>query len=251
MGSPKLCLEPALVEEAVFQWFHRGARVEPVNDSSDSRGPAADERRWNREREEVYLLPAAERSATFDALSLGWFRRLGFETLIERCLERVPHVRAGVLELRLERALGPRSEGSEVFRGAPGLRLEIAVTAARFADPARLERFLVHELLRAEDMLDPAFAYRAELGPDLVRGDPRTELVRDRLRTLWELRLAGRTARLLDREHEDPDPRRLRRAFAGRGDDELAELAARVVHGDLARFPELLEFARSELARAE
>jgi hypothetical protein len=138
-----------------------------------------------------------------------------------------------------------------VFRGAPGVRLEIAVTAARFADPERLEWFLVHELLRAEDMLDPAFAYRAELGPDLARGDPRTELVRDRLRALWELRLAGRTARLLGREHGTPDPRGLRRAFAGHGDDGLAAVAARAVRGELASFPELLEIARSELARAE
>jgi hypothetical protein len=249
MARARLSLEPALVEEAVFQFFRRGARAQPATDPGI--GLAVDERRWNREREEIYLLPAAERSAAFDGLALRWFRRLGFEALLERCLERVPHVRAGVLELRLERALGPRSEGSEVFRGAPGLRLEVAVTAVRFAETDRLERFLVHELLRVEDMLDPAFAYQAELGPDLARGDPRAELVRDRLRALWELRLAGRTARLLGRGHGDPDPRGLRRAFAGLGDGELAELAARASRGELACFPELLEIARGELTPAE
>jgi len=237
MAKARFHLEPALVEEAVFQCFH--AQAHP-----------ADEWRWNREREEVYLLPAAERTGAFGALSLRWFRNLGFEALLERCLERVPHVRAGVLELRLERAPGPRAEGSEVFRGEQGLRLELSITAARFADPAGLEALLLHELLRAEDMLDPAFAYRAELGPDLVRGEPRAELVRDRLRALWELRLAGRTARLLGRECGGLEQRNLERAFADHSSDELAELAARAVGGELACFSELLETARTDLVRA-
>src|SRR5262245_45222967 len=244
MARARLSLEPALVEEAVFQSFQSGARVEPVDGSGGGGGLRADEWRWNREREEVYLLPAAGRVDAFGVLARRWFRHLGFEALLERCLEHVPHVQAGVLELRLERAPGPRSEGSEVYRGAPGLRLEIAVAAARFADPPALEAFLLHELLRAEDMLDPAFAYRAELGPDLVRGEPRSELVRDRLRALWELRLEGLTARVLGRACGRADQRGLRRAFAGRDEGELAERAARAVQAELARFPELLEIAR-------
>lgn len=233
----ELWLEPALVEEAVFQSFRAQARP-------------ADEWRWNAEREELYSLPAPERSTAFGALALRWFRRLGFRGLLERCLERVPHVRAGVLEVRLERAPGPRAEGSELFHGAYGMRLVLSIAATRFGDPAALEALLMHELLRAEDMLDPAFAYRADLGPDLARGDPRAELVRDRLRALWELRLRARTARLLGHECDGPQRRDLERAFAGRAGDELAELAGRAARGELARFPELLELARSQPVQA-
>ena len=234
-------LEPALVEEAVFQCFLTGRR-------------ARDERRWNRERESIYLLPVAERPAAFGALALRWFAHLGLERLLERCLDRVPHVRASVLEVALERALGPRAEGSELFHGEgggeDGLRLVLWVAARRFGDPSALEEFLLQELLRAEDMLDPAFAYRPELGPGLVRGDPRAELVRDRLRALWELRLAGRTARLLGHSGGQPAARVLERAFAGVPASELAALAGRAVAGELASFPELLHLARAEPAWA-
>jgi hypothetical protein len=229
--GPDVCIEPALAEEAVFRCF---------------RGPArsSEEWRWNQEREEVYLLPAVERSAAFEALALRWFRRLGLGDALSACLERVPHVRAGLREVRLKRARGPRAEGSELFHGADGERLVLVLATTRFG--AGLEAFLLHELLRAEDMLDPAFAYRAGLGPDLAPGDPRTELVRDRLRALWELRLRGRVARLLGRARVVPPLGDLERAFAGWDADELAALAARVERGELARFPELLELARSQ-----
>jgi hypothetical protein len=229
----ELRAEPALVEEAVFQAFRAGGR-------------AAAERRWSREREAVYLQAPAERAAAFGAVARRWFVLLGFEALLERCLAPAPHVRASVLELHLKRASGPRAEGSELYEAEDGLRLVLRVAAARFGDRARLEEFLLRELARAEDMLDPAFGYRAELGPGLPGGDPRSELVRDRLRALWELRLSGRVSRLLGRECGGPPAGALQRAFAGLAVDELAELAERTRTGELACFRELLERARAE-----
>jgi hypothetical protein len=228
--SARLRLDPALVEEAVFQSFRGAARP-------------AEERRWNAEREEIYLLPVAERGAAFEALGLRWFRGLGLERVLERCVERVPHVRQGVREVRLKRAQGRREEGSELYQGADGMRFVLSIVPARFATPDALEALVVHELLRAEDMLDPAFAYRPQARGDLVPGDPRAELVRDRMRVLWELRLRGRAARLLGRASVERGRRELGRAFGGLPGDELVQLEERAHSGRLASFPELLHAA--------
>ena len=99
-------------------------------------------------------------------------------------------------------------------------------------------------------MLDPAFGYRHELGPDLAPGDPRTELVRDRLRVLWEARVLGRARALLgSRGTSLGPPRAFLRAFAGAGDSaELQRLHERARLGALATFAELLAAARRGLA---
>jgi hypothetical protein len=232
----RLELDPALIEEALF------LRARQAEEQGDGR---AEE--WYREREALYTgLAALERQRAFVELGQRWFERWGLARSLQRALEHVPRLRA-LARVRVRRALGRRDEGSDLFGAGDETRLEVALAPARFLDPAGLQEFLVRECLYAEDMLAPDFGYRAELGSDLDQQPARAELVRDRLRVLWEARVRGRAAaRLGSQPPAAPGPA-FRRAFAGLEPGSVARLHERAATGALSTYGELLAAAHGEL----
>jgi hypothetical protein len=229
-------LDPALVEEAVF------LRARQAEEQGDGR--AED---WYREREALYTeSDPRQRQRAFVELGQRWFERWGLARDVQRALEHVPSLRA-LARVRVRRALGRRDEGSDLFDAGGEMRLEVALAPPRLLDPAGLQEFLVRECLYAEDMLAPDFGYRAGLGPDLDQEPARAELVRDRLRVLWEARVRARAAaRLGSRPPAGPGPA-FRRAFAGLEPHSLARLHERVAAGELCTYGQLLAAARGEL----
>lgn len=249
----RLWIDPALAEEAVFLRV-RQADVHPGEEQRDER---ADE--WNREREALYAEPdRARRQRAFGELGQRWFERLGLARLLTDALQTTPRLFQALAEIRVRRALGVRDEGSDVFGAGSQARFELALAPARFLDPAALREFLVRECLYADDMLDPAFGYRSELGSGLQGERARTELVRDRLAVLWEARVRGRAAAHLGAEVPLRPPPAFARAFAGAcggngthgGDSappDIIALYQRATEGALDTFTLLLAAARGEL----
>jgi hypothetical protein len=155
-------------------------------------------------------------------------------------------VRARVHEIHLVRAARRAHEGSELYVDGARARLVLALTPARFAAPEELGTFCLRECLYAEDMLDPAVAYAPVPAHELAHEPARVDLVRDRLRVLWEARIRGRLARLGTVEPEGRPTPAFVHAFEGALDAaQIEELHSGARNGALATFPELLATARA------
>lgn len=233
----QLWIDPALAEEALFE------RMRVLESAGD-----AEARLWQSERESIYASCAASaRAAAFVELAGNWFERLDLARPLRAALASTPHVRASVAEIRLHRAARRTQEGSELYRDASITRLVFGLTPARFGDSTTLPEFFLRECLYAEDMLDPTVGFSPELDPAHVDERARAELVRDRLRVLWEARIAGRAAALLGMDPAPGPGPSFRRAFAGAlTPAELGALHERASRGALATFSQLLAAARGE-----
>lgn len=233
----RLWTEPALAEEAVFE------RVRALEDHAEADA-------WQRAREGLYTQPPERRAALFQALSAEWFERLGLARPLGAALAATPHVRASVGDLRLHRAVRRAHEGSELYRDGAQARLVFGLTPRRFASPDELEEFFLRECLYAEDMLDPEWQYAPELGEGPADDRARAEVLRDRLRVLWQARVRGRLAHLRGDAHESQPPPAFLRAFGEVGEPSaaLAALYESVQCGEPADFPSLLAAARAPAA---
>ena len=230
-------IDPTLAEEAVFE------RMRVLASAS-----AAEARQWQHEREAVYAdREACARDAAFVELAGAWFERLDLARPLRGALAFTPHVRALVTEIRLQRSARRSQEGSELYRDAVLTRLVFGLTPARFGDLATLPEFFLRECLYAEDMLDPSVGFSPHLDPAPADERARAELVRDRLRVLWEARVTGRAAALLGMEPVPGPGPSFRRAFAGAlAPAEIGGLHERASQGVLATFTQLLAAARGE-----
>jgi hypothetical protein len=147
----------------------------------------------------------------------------------------------------VRRARLARDEGSEVLGSAGDpRRVVLALAPRRFLDPPALEELALHELSYAEDMLDPAFAFVPSFDPGPVEGHARAELVRDRLRVLWQARVRGRLARRGEQNAPPAAPTaEFRQAFGpSTATEDLDALFADAWSGALATYATLLAAAR-------
>jgi hypothetical protein len=234
----ELCFAPELVEEVVFRRM-----------AADEAAPTPDSLRWRIEHDHTYLLrdPAA-REAAFRQLSIAWFERMSLGTPVREALAVCPCLRAGLPRVDVRRALTRRAEGSELFADTDQggstrfVGLALGITVERFLDRSALRELTLREFSYAEDMLDPAFAYRPAL-PDTVGPDvAQRELVRDRLRVLWEARIEARLRRLLERDADPHEPpARFLSAFRGIDPALAHEIYAGSASGQLSTFDALLE----------
>lgn len=175
---------PELLEEAVAREV---LRRETAGDAS-----------WSRDlhavSDPIYSLQGTERDARFRDAHAVFFRHLGLARPIETAIADYPSIAPQIDELILDRGAAATDEEADLLvrdGGKPHVRIRIRVQ--RFDDPVALAGFLRHELRHVEDMLRPAFVYRA-LGR--IASRPAEEnLVRARLRLLWNLVAAGAIAR--------------------------------------------------------
>jgi len=210
--GPEIEIAPDLVEEALFLWMRAAA----------DRGEDALVARWERGREAAYReRSGSARASAFRALARSWSRELELEAPLGSALERCPHASERIERVLVRKVARARDEGSELYVDESGTdavaraRLTLTLRARTFLDPRELFETALREFLHAEDMLDPDFGYRPSLPAELAEEPARHELVRDRLRVLWEARVAGRMAALGGGSGPLPDPTpAFRRAFS-------------------------------------
>src|SRR3989338_7912379 len=221
--------DPALAEEAVFlelkrreasgdhheaQAFHaQRSSLYGVSGAADGR-PATD-----------------EREARFQQLAVRYFHELGLAGLVTKRFEEFPLVAALVQVATVQRVWSRKEERVELYvRPVPPGRTSIEVSttlllglqAARCLNRDELVAFLRHELMHICDMLDPAFAYEPHpefapppvgkpeadpIGVGIACGNPppgggvggeceiENDLIRERVRLLWNVWVAGRMRR--------------------------------------------------------
>lgn len=175
---------PELLEEAVAREILR----------RESAGDASWSRDFHAVTDPIYSLQGPERDARFRDAHAVFFRQLGLAKPIEAAVAGYPSIAPLVDELILDRGAAATDEEADLCvreGGKPHVRLRVRVH--RFDEPRGLEGFVRHELRHVEDMLRPAFGYRA-LGR-IAERPAEENLVRARLRLLWNLVAAGAIAR--------------------------------------------------------
>ncbi|MBI2922467.1 MAG: hypothetical protein HYY18_15560 [Planctomycetes bacterium] len=140
-----------------------------------------------------YALPEVEREAQFQAAHALFFRKLGLGKPLEKVLAEFPRLDSKVADLVVDRALTPSEEEADLMVGGDARRnVRIRLRIVRFDDLAALEGFYRHELVHVTDMLNPEFDYKPIAR---IAARPAEEnLVRARLRLLWNLLIGGRVA---------------------------------------------------------
>lgn len=183
--------EPSLVEESVRWVIENGSPgVEPLK---------LQRLRFDHHRrlDTIYALPVGEsREATFHAHFDQMFGELGIAAWIADWLALFPRLRTELDSVLVRATTTPGEEGAELWEsregrgeGAPAY-LVIAVSSSGLIDADELRAGLLPDLLRAADLIDPAFGFRAAdlTGP--------TRATRARLRALyqrlWELSTRAR-----------------------------------------------------------
>lgn len=186
MTSPAalpIVFDPALVEEAVL-------RAVPGH---------TDERTFRRQRDALYDEPEGDaREQAFRAFHAEWFDRLGLGRPIRTALAELPILGLCCRRCLVTRAANAREEGADLLVASDGDSAERTIALrlgpASLAAPECLTAHLRAELLHVTDMVDPEFGYEPEL-PDAGGGPIHARLLRERYRTLWNVRVAGLLAR--------------------------------------------------------
>ncbi len=177
---------PELLEEVVTRELLR----------REEAGDRAASDAFRRESDLLYLVPGrAAQDSAFERLHASYFRKLGFAAPVERAASGFPSFRGVIEEIRVDRTRSGGEEEADLMVDAVSGRkaVRIRIRTERMADPAALEGFLRQELRHIADMLRPEFGYRP---PGRLAERPVEEnLVRARLRLVWNLVVAGTLAR--------------------------------------------------------
>jgi len=233
-GPPAPEAEPELVAEAVRERL-RGA----------------DASRYAAEAEPAYRLPMDAREAAFAELDLRYFRKLGLAGGLLEALEPF-RPRGEARRVLVVRAPSPSEEGADLARIDGEEVIRLALLTRRLGEPESLCRFIAHELVHVEDMLDPGFAYDPSRPmPGVSRAE--RDLARERFRVLWG---ASADARLAARGLSPLRPweaweREARRAFARAQASALESVLLRLRSGERPDHAAMLALAaRPDLGAA-
>ncbi|MBI1952657.1 MAG: hypothetical protein HYS41_00845 [Candidatus Omnitrophica bacterium] len=181
---PELHMDPELMEEAVFL-------VLKDQEASGNPAPLKD---FHEKRDLIYERKEGREEA-FTDLAAQTFRGMGLEELFTGRLREFPGLDGRLRRVSVRSSESRKAEDCELFvsKGSAALLL-VGLPPERFLDRPGLMTFLRKELMRADDMLDPAFAYdrRRTIGGESPMED---ELIRERFRLLWDLWMAARMKR--------------------------------------------------------
>lgn len=151
-------------------------------------------RDFHRYTDGYYDLPEMDRDGKFREAYAKFFRHLGLAKPVETVAAELASLRALVSEIVLDRANGSGEEEADLCVEPDGTKnVRIRLRVARFDDLPALEGFLRHEMRHVQDMLRPDFQYRP--CSRFAERPAEENLVRARLRWLWNLTAAGALAR--------------------------------------------------------
>ena len=209
-------LDPALLEESVFL----------VLRAREERGDRAMFEQFHQRVDALYDLPGDDRGreVAFQEVHAEFFGRLGFEPALQCHMAEFPLLDRELDGITFLKTVARKQEGAELFvrrtdesaGSRPHRTAVVRLRAELFLDPNQLSLLLRRELYHVSDMVDPAFAYRPDLG-ETGESIAQQNLVRDRYRVLWSMYVDARLVRadrapevVLDR-HAGP----LKKAFDG------------------------------------
>lgn len=197
----ELVLHPGLVERTVFEAARRDDTLRA---------------HYERQFAQCYgHASSAQRERAFAELHRRWFTELGLDQLLVGFVRGFPHVHEQVCRLVVARAPAPRAQTSELY-GAPG-RFTIVLTIAPtlMLDRSAFDYWAGHELLRIDDMLNPAFGHRPGEQP-VGHTSAAQALMTDRFALLWAISIDARLERrgVLPRTVRQVRTGELARAFA-------------------------------------
>jgi hypothetical protein len=207
----------------------------------------AEQARFRKARDALYALPEGqERERAFGDLHVLWFDRLELGRPLSIALGEQPILAVRCRRCVVARAATARDEGADllVAEGDGEERsILLRLRPALFRAAPALLALLRAELLHVADMLDPAFGYRPEL-PESEAGASHTELVRNRYRTVWNVRVAGRLDRrgVLAEEVRERAYREFSAVFPMLGPS-TGDAFARFFDGEARTHDELIAFA--------
>jgi hypothetical protein len=232
MSALPLRVDPGLAEEVVLRLIRGHDR----------------EREFRRVRDRLYLLEPEGRESAFAGHHLTWFARLTLDQPVRAALAELPLLAEQCALCLMTRAPSSRDEGADLLvapenGGREGRTVILRLRAAAFDDRHALERLLRSELLHVSDMVDSAFGYKPSL-PVIESGPSHDNLVRQRYRVLWNVRVAGRLAArgLLDGSARASCEHDFAAAFPMLG-KRAAETFARFFDGVASTHAELVAFA--------
>jgi hypothetical protein len=232
---------PDLLDEAVARELRRR---ELLGESSAARD-------WHVLTDEIYGLPPGERDARFREANALFFRQLGLGKALAGAASGFRPA-AAVAEIVLDRAVAAHEEEAELHSQPPATNVRVRVRVERFDDSGALEGFLRHELRHVEDMLRPEFGYRPVAR--LADRPAEENLVRARLRLLWNLAIAGALERAGARGAATREAweRKAAAAYPGLGDESRRRVVELMWKSEGVTWARLLELARSmpELLKA-
>jgi hypothetical protein len=158
--------------------------------------PPLQVRRFHSERERLYaVLDPDERNAAFFKLHLEWFREWGLEKQLAGLLDEFPLLRRSIDALAFRKARNRQEEGAELYVNEAGARTGVtALRVERFVQESALTRFLRHEWMHLQDMVDSAFGYSPRLNLP-GQNAAQLRLTRERYRLLWDITIDGRLVR--------------------------------------------------------
>lgn len=144
---------------------------------------------FNARREILYEKKADE--SAFREFYAAASRQMGLEVAFKRVISEYPDLTRRGVRFVVKRAYRGKDEGAELYVEAEGKTLLLSIRTERASEPPALENFLRHELLRASDMLDPAFEYSpgAPLGGSSAVED---ELIREQFAASWNESISSR-----------------------------------------------------------
>jgi len=236
-----LLVDPVLAEEAVLRMV----------------AGCPEERGFRRGRTRLYERPLEEREAAFASFHLEWFKTLGLEQQLRNPLEELPILAEHCSRCAVSRARNRDDQGADLLvddavPSREGRTVAVRLLPIAFADPDWLLSFLRFELLHVADMIDPQFGYEPRFGSSLP-GPCHEQLLRDRYRVLWDVRIAGLLARrgaadsaLVDRVRET-----FFRCFPMLTPEEAERVIAKLFAGEWRTHAELVAFAVAPGGRAE
>lgn len=158
--------------------------------------PAMQIRRFHAEREKCYTVADPdERNAAFFEVHLSWFREWGLEQLLTGLLHEYPLLPGALNVLAFRQARVKNEEGAEMYVSANKVRnAMVALRMDRLERDEPLLRFLRHEFMHLQDMVDPAFAYSPHIHLP-THNQTQQRITRERYRLLWDITIDGRLTR--------------------------------------------------------
>lgn len=230
---------PQLLDEAVSRELLR----------REEAGDASWVRDWHAVTDRFYELPESPRRAAFAEASAVMFRRLGLARPFETVAAELGEALSGAPEMVVDRTASAIEEEADLMVGE-GSSVRLRLRTARFDDLAALEGFARHEVRHVADMLSPAFGYRPE--PRYARRPAEENLVRARLRLIWNVAIAGAIARDGRRGAAARDvwEKALRRQYPSFPDADQAQIFETLWTARDLSWPRLLDLARDPAALA-